>query len=85
MDHLDVRERLEVAAVEPVGCDRLGAGSGDVSARGGAANGPAAVYALRKYMEWLKAYAPPEASGMTFSEAGPVPANSCQTITLAPA
>jgi glycerol transport system substrate-binding protein len=25
-------------------------------------------------MEWLKAYAPPEASGMTFSEAGPVPA-----------
>ena len=25
-------------------------------------------------MDWLKAYAPPEASGMTFSEAGPVPA-----------
>ncbi|MEJ2088394.1 MAG: ABC transporter substrate-binding protein [Gammaproteobacteria bacterium] len=43
-------------------------------ARGGAVNGPAAVYALRKYMEWLKAFAPPEASGMTFSEAGPVPA-----------
>jgi glycerol transport system substrate-binding protein len=42
-------------------------------ARGGEANGPAAVYALTKYMEWLKKYAPPEASGMTFSEAGPVP------------
>ncbi len=42
--------------------------------RGGAANGPAAVYALEKYMEWLKRFAPPEAAGMTFSEAGPVPA-----------
>ncbi len=42
--------------------------------RGGAANGPAAVYALRKYMDWLKRFAPPEAAGMTFSEAGPVPA-----------
>jgi glycerol transport system substrate-binding protein len=42
-------------------------------ARGGEANGPAAVYALTKYIEWLKKYAPPEAPGMTFSEAGPVP------------
>lgn len=42
--------------------------------RGGAANGPAAVYALTKYVDWLKKYAPPEAAGMTFSEAGPVPA-----------
>jgi glycerol transport system substrate-binding protein len=41
--------------------------------RGGGANSPAAVYALRKYIEWLKKYAPPEAPGMTFSEAGPVP------------
>ncbi len=41
--------------------------------RGGATNGPAAVYALTKYIDWLKKYAPPEASGMTFSEAGPVP------------
>ena len=32
-----------------------------------------AVYALQKYIDWLKAYAPPEAPGMTFSEAGPVP------------
>ena len=37
-------------------------------------DGPAAVYALSRYMDWLKKYAPPEASGMTFSEAGPVPA-----------
>jgi len=42
--------------------------------RGGAANAPAAVYALTKYIEWLDRFAPPEASGMTFSEAGPVPA-----------
>ncbi|MCG8421587.1 MAG: ABC transporter substrate-binding protein [Proteobacteria bacterium] len=41
--------------------------------RGGAANSPAAVYSLRKYVEWLKKYAPPQAPGMTFSEAGPVP------------
>ncbi|MEO0436942.1 MAG: ABC transporter substrate-binding protein [Pseudomonadota bacterium] len=42
--------------------------------RGGATNGPAAVYALSRYSDWLKGYAPPEAAGMTFSEAGPVPA-----------
>ena len=42
--------------------------------RGGAVNGPAAVYATTKYVEWLDKYAPPDASGMTFSEAGPVPA-----------
>jgi glycerol transport system substrate-binding protein len=42
--------------------------------RGGATNSPTAVYALNKYIDWLKQYAPPEASGMTFSEAGPVPA-----------
>ncbi len=42
--------------------------------RGGATNAPAAVYALTKYIDWLKLYAPPEAAGMTFSEAGPVPA-----------
>ncbi|MBB5017632.1 glycerol transport system substrate-binding protein [Chitinivorax tropicus] len=41
--------------------------------RGGAANSPAAVYALTKYVDWMKAYAPPQATGMTFSEAGPVP------------
>lgn len=42
--------------------------------RGGATNGPAAVYATTKYVDWLRQYAPPEAQGMTFSEAGPVPA-----------
>jgi glycerol transport system substrate-binding protein len=42
--------------------------------RGGDTNGPAAVYALTKYLEWLKQYAPPQAAGMTFSESGPVPA-----------
>ncbi len=52
------------------GCRPVGASV----ARGGATNGPAAVYALTKYIEWLQKYAPPEASGMTFSEAGPVPA-----------
>ena len=41
--------------------------------RGGDTNSPAAVYALTKYIDWLKKYAPPEAAGMTFSEAGPVP------------
>ena len=48
--------------------------AGSSVTRGGAANGPAAVYALTKYIDWLKQFAPPEASGMTFSEAGPVPA-----------
>ena len=52
------------------GCRPVGAST----SRGGAANGPAAVYALRKYIDWLKRYAPPEAQGMTFSEAGGVPA-----------
>lgn len=42
-------------------------------ARGGAANGPAAVYALTKYVEWMQKYAPPFAVSMTWSEAGPVP------------
>ena len=42
--------------------------------RGGAANSPAAVYALTKYVDWMKKYAPQQAMGMTFSESGPVPA-----------
>jgi glycerol transport system substrate-binding protein len=48
---------------------------GSCVARGGDTNGPASVYAITKYLDWLKAYAPPEAQGMTFSESGPVPAN----------
>ena len=42
--------------------------------RGGDTNAPASVYALTKYVDWLKKSAPPEAGGMTFSESGPVPA-----------
>jgi glycerol transport system substrate-binding protein len=42
--------------------------------RGGDTNGPAAVYAITKYIDWLKKYAPPQAAGMNFSESGPVPA-----------
>ncbi|MEQ5777484.1 carbohydrate ABC transporter substrate-binding protein [Thalassospira sp. NFXS8] len=52
------------------GCAPVGASV----TRGGATNSPASVYALTKYIDWLKAYAPPEAAGMTFGEAGPVPA-----------
>jgi len=47
---------------------------GSCVARGGDTNGPASVYAIQKYLDWLKAYAPAEAQGMTFSESGPVPA-----------
>ncbi|KEO90060.1 ABC transporter substrate-binding protein [Erythrobacter longus] len=47
---------------------------GSCVVRGGATNSPAAVYALEKYSKWLKEYSPPSAAGMTFSEAGPVPA-----------
>jgi glycerol transport system substrate-binding protein len=47
--------------------------AGSSVTRGGEANSPAAVYSVAKYVEWLKKYAPPEAAGMTFSEAGPVP------------
>ena len=49
------------------GCRPVGA---SVS-RGGAANGPAAKYALRKYMEWLRKYAPPGALGMDFYQSLP--------------
>jgi glycerol transport system substrate-binding protein len=46
---------------------------GSCVARGGDTNGPASVYAIAKYLEWLKKYAPPAAQGMDFSESGPVP------------
>lgn len=48
--------------------------TGSCVARGGDTNGPAAVYSIEKYLDWLKNYAPQEAQGMTFSESGPVPA-----------
>lgn len=56
--------------VSPDKCAPAGAST----ARGGATNSPAAVFALTKYVDWMKKYAPAQASGMTFSEAGPVPA-----------
>lgn len=55
--------------VAPDQCTPVGASV----ARGGATNSPAAVFALTKFVDWLKAYAPPEAMDMTFSDAGPVP------------
>ncbi len=47
---------------------------GSCVARGGATNDAAAVYAVTKAIEWLNKYTPPAAMGMTFSEAGPIPA-----------
>ncbi|MFK7879560.1 ABC transporter substrate-binding protein [Roseobacter sp.] len=48
--------------------------TGSCVARGGATNSPAAVYAVTKAIEWLQKYSPPAAAGMTFGEAGPIPA-----------
>lgn len=42
--------------------------------RGGAVNGPAAVYALEKYIEWMEKYAPPEAMELTWAEGNRRPA-----------
>jgi glycerol transport system substrate-binding protein len=56
-----------------VGADKCTPVGASVS-RGGATNSPAAVYALTKYIDWMKKYAPKEAMGMTFGESGPVPA-----------
>ena len=50
--------RMEKGSCNPVGAD---------VSRGGAANGPAAVYAIRKWDEWLRAYAPPGAAAMDLS------------------
>ena len=47
---------------------------GSCVARGGATNDAAAVYAVTKAIDWLKRFSPPEAAGMVFGEAGPVPA-----------
>ncbi len=54
--------RMEKGSCNPVGAD---------VARGGAANGPAAVYAIRKWDEWLRAYAPPGAAAMDFYQSLP--------------
>jgi glycerol transport system substrate-binding protein len=44
---------------------------GSSVSRGGDVNGPAAKYALRKYLEWLRKYAPPGALGMDFYQSLP--------------
>jgi glycerol transport system substrate-binding protein len=41
-------------------------------ARGGATNSPAAVFALTKYIDWLRRYARQQATAMDFTQAGPV-------------
>jgi len=51
------------------GCRPVGA---DVN-RGGALNGPASIYAVRKFIEWLERYAPPNAKSLNFTQAGEVP------------
>lgn len=45
---------------------------GSMAERGGALNGPAAVYALSKYLEWLDKYAPPQAKNWEWHQAGPM-------------
>lgn len=52
------------------GCHPAGA----TVARGGDVNGPAAVYAITKYVDWMNKYAPPGAKDMDFGQAGPLPA-----------
>ncbi|HEX5841291.1 MAG TPA: ABC transporter substrate-binding protein [Pseudomonas sp.] len=52
------------------GCRPAGASM----SRGGALDSPAAVYALQRYIDWLKRYAPPEAQRMSFNQAGNVAA-----------
>ncbi len=44
---------------------------GSTVERGGEVNGPAAVYALTKYIEWMDKYAPPEAKNWQWVDAGP--------------
>ena len=43
--------------------------------RGGATNGPAAVYSISKYIEWIDKYAPPGSMEMDFGQAGSIPKN----------
>jgi glycerol transport system substrate-binding protein len=45
--------------------------SGASVSRGGAANGPAAVYAIRKWDEWLRNYAPPRAARYDYYQSLP--------------
>ncbi|MDX1608755.1 MAG: ABC transporter substrate-binding protein [Halofilum sp. (in: g-proteobacteria)] len=54
--------RMPAGSCNPVGAS---------VARGGAANGPAAVYAIRKWDEWLRQYAPPGAADLDFYQSLP--------------
>ena len=54
--------RMEEGTCNPVGASVT---------RGGAANGPAAVYAIRKWDEWLRKYAPPGAASYDFYQSLP--------------
>jgi glycerol transport system substrate-binding protein len=45
--------------------------AGAAVTRGGGANGPAAVYAIRKWDEWLRKYAPPGAADYDFYQSLP--------------
>lgn len=54
--------RMEADSCNPVGASVT---------RGGATNGPAAVYAIRKWDEWLRQYAPPAAADYDFYQSLP--------------
>lgn len=54
--------RMEADSCNPAGAS---------VSRGGAANGPAAVYAIRKWDEWLRQYAPPGAADYDFYQSLP--------------
>ncbi|MHA1567787.1 MAG: extracellular solute-binding protein, partial [Alphaproteobacteria bacterium] len=54
--------RMEAGSCNPVGASVT---------RGGAVNGPAAVYSIRKWDEWLRKYAPPAAASYDFYQSLP--------------
>ena len=54
--------RMEAGSCNPAGASVT---------RGGGANGPAAVYAIRKWDEWLRGYAPPAAASYDFYQSLP--------------
>jgi glycerol transport system substrate-binding protein len=54
--------RMEAGTCNPVGAS---------VSRGGAANGPAAVYAIAKWDEWLRKFAPPGAASYDFYQSLP--------------
>ncbi len=54
--------RMEAGSCNPVGAS---------VSRGGGANSPAAVYAIRKWDEWLRQYAPPGAADYDFYQSLP--------------